>query len=323
MADHTRTRGRAASLSGVTQPAAAPSYTAPTASPTARPPAPPPPPPPAATQQAITDAKLDLILTRLESLDEVRAALTKQEGRSEEIRKDHAEGITRLTKLLEENQAAHRMDRRELRIVRQELTVVKERYKRLETQLNDIVNQQSICNLRLDGKKEDQSENLKRFIVDLSAAMGVNSMTPADIVSVYRMGKQTQTNARPRPRTIMVTFINQRARNAFFFARATLKNQECYRGIYVNDDVSPTTRRQRDDYRAVAALARQDGTEVRVHTDGLVLGGKKYLLTEPHTLPDCYSISKAKTIESGGRSIFHLRPPSYLISHPPRSQKVK
>ena len=255
-------------------------------------------------RQIGTDAKLDLILIRLDGLDDMKAALVKQEIRGEEIRRDHAESISRLTKLMEENRATYAVDRRDLQVARRELVVVREQFRRLETQVNEIVNQQRICNVRIDGKGEEGGENLKRFVVELSAAMGVGNMTQADVVTVFRMGKQANNGARQRARSIMVTFVNQRARNAFFFARTKLKNIDIYRGIFVNDDVSQMTRRQRDDYRAVAALARQDGADVRVHTDGVVLGGKKYLLTEPHTLPDRYSINKAKTIESGGEIYF-------------------
>ena len=272
MAENTRYKGRASTIMGTQTPPAHPASPASPAATAVRPPGPPPPPPPppaTAEHQVTSDAKLDLILARLDTLDEMKAALVKQEVRSEETRKDHAEGIARLTRLLEENQVARKMDKRDLMIATHELVVVKEQYKRLETQLNEIVNHQRICNVRVDGKKEDTAENLKRFIVDLSAAMGVNNMMQGDVITVYRLGKQTPSNARARPRTIMVTFVNQKARNAFFYARTTLKNQERYRGIFINDDVSQVTRRQRDDYRAVAAIARQDGIEVRVHTDGL------------------------------------------------------
>ena len=306
MADNKRTRGRSASMASPAAGAGPLPLSQPAlpASPAARPQAPPPPPPQAMDQTSTTEAKLDLIITRLDSLDDMKAAMIKQEGRHEEMRRDHNEGLARLTKLLEENRVAHNTDRRDLQITRRELVNVKEQYRRLELQVNDIVNHQRICNVRIDGKKEEAGENLKRFVVELSAAMGVGNMTQADVVTTYRMGKQPNNNARQRARTIFVTFVNQRARNAFYFARTKLKNQEMYRGVYINDDVTQTTRRQREDYRAVAALARQNGTEVRVHTDGLVLDGKKYLLTEPNTLPDQYSLNKAKTVEIGGEIYF-------------------
>ena len=53
-----------------------------------------------------------------------------------------------------------------------------------------------------------------------------------------------------------------------------------------------------------------------MHTDGVVLGGKKYLLTEPHTLPDRYSINKAKTFEYGGE-IYFASEASFLSNFAP------
>ena len=197
MAENTRTRGRSASMAGpatglLSQPA-------PPASPAARPQAPPPPPPHGIDhgidQHNATEMKLDLILARLDSLDEMKAAMVKQETQTEEIRRDHAEGMVRLTKLLEENRVAHSIDRRDLQVTKRELTVVKEQYRRLETQINEMANQQRICNLRIDGRKEEVGENLKRMVVELSAAMGVGNMTQADIVTAYRMGKQPNVNA--------------------------------------------------------------------------------------------------------------------------------
>ena len=238
------------------------------------------------------------------------------EVRNATSRKDLSGDILKLTNALERSNELRQIDRRELMVTKQELVVVREQCRRMEIQLNQIVNKQNVCNLRLDGKKEDSTENLKKFVVDLAHDMGVKNMTQQDITTSYRIGKQAQPNARTRTRTIVVTFVNERARNAFFFARSSLKGQDKYKGLYINDDVSATTRKQRDDYRAVAALARQDGVEVRVHTDGLLLAGKKYLLTEPHTLPERFSIAKAKTYEWAGE-IYFASEASFLSNFSP------
>ena len=75
-------------------------------------------------------------------------------------------------------------------------------------------------------------------------------------------------------------------------------------GIYLNDDVTVETRKAREDFRSVAALARLKGATVRVHDDGLILDGVKYKLFEPHSLPTQYSLAKAKTIEVQGDLYF-------------------
>lgn len=149
---------------------------------------------------------------------------------------------------------------------------------------------------------------MTKFVMDLAKQVGANAFTPNDIVSVERIGKklvaqQAQRNNQ-RPRTVVLTLVNKQVRNKLYFARARLHNVERFKGIYVNDDVSATTRRQREEYRSVAAIARARGAEIRIHDDGLIIDGKKYLLGEAHTLPSQYSLEKARTVESGGELYF-------------------
>ena len=313
MAENTRNKGRAASLSGVAS-----------TSSTVLPPA---QAAPDVNTALLTGAALlsplspltgtDLILKRIGVMEaEMADSFTRMEKKNAATYKDYTEDLMKLTQAIERGHELHLKDHRELQIVKQELAVAREQFRRVEVQLNQIVNKQNICNLRIDGKKEVDGENLKKFIVDMAHDMGVTSMNLQDVITAYRIGKPPQQNAHPRPRTVMVTLVNERARNAFFFARSSLKNQDRYKGVYINDDVSPTTRKQRDDYRAVAALARQDGVEVRVHSDGLLLAGKKYLLTEPHTLPEKFTINKAKTYEHGGE-IYFASESSFLSNFAP------
>lgn len=279
MADKTRNRGRAASLSVAGPTSLAELDTK-------------------RGTNADIDTALALIHKRLDGIDELKASLQ----RVEEANVAYKDEIARVTKALEEANSSKAAEARQHRITRQELVIARATSDRMETQINDILNYQKIRNLRIDGIKEEQGENLKKIIVEIAGELGLTGMAYADIASVYRVGKPVQ--AGNRVRTIMITFMTERGRNAFFFARAQLKNNNKYRGVYVNDDVTPTTRRQRDSYRAVAAIAREDGADIRVHTDGIVINGQKHLLTDPTTLPEKYSVQKAKTIEVGGELYF-------------------
>ena len=272
---------------------------------------------PVGQKETTIESTLNLILARVQGIEkEMTGSFSNLEVRNAETRKDFAADMLKLTDALERSYELRQIDRRELLVTRQELLVVREQCRRMEVQMNQMVNRQNVCNLRLDGRKEDHTENLKKIVLGLAHDMGVANMAAQDIVSSYRIGKLTQANTRARPRTIMVTFVNERARNAFFYARSSLKNQDSHKGLYINDDVSPMTRKQRDDYRAVAALARQDGVEVRVHTDGILLSGKKYLLTEPHTLPERYTVAKAKTYLNDGE-IYFASEASFLSNFSP------
>lgn len=289
MADKTRSRGRPSSsaLTGPALPAPAPAQAAAT----------PLPEPegmvPATIQTSDWDAKLALILERVEGLDEMKEALRRLEA----VNKD-------LKEVMVLNQQNHQVEVRAHRITRQELAATRETNRRLEIQINGLYNHQKICNLRVDGLQEENNENLKKFVIDMAATMGQDTLTQNDIVSVYRLGKHKQQTAHTRPRTVLISFTTEKVRNSFFFARTTLKDKQQYKGVYVNDDVTQMTRRQRDDFRVIAAMARRDGIDVRVHTDGILLNGVKHLLTSPHTLPEEYSVSRARTVEIEGELYF-------------------
>lgn len=312
MADNTRNKGRAASLGAASSRATLP---APPPTPPGRPlPVQPSPVP----RPADTDwnGTLTQILKRLDDLDDMKGALVRIDKRSEDHKRDFDVGMGRLSRELEENKTARQQLGRELLIVKHELATARECNRRMEAQLNTMVNQMRICNLRIDGRREEDGENIKHFVMDMAKDMRARGLVVGDIVAAYRVGKPPLPGARVRPRTIAVTFSNERTRNTFFYARSGLKGQDKYRGIFINDDVSTETRRQRDDYRAVAAVARSDGIDVRVHTDGILLDGQKYLLTEPHSLPERYTVSKAKTIELGGE-IYFSSAASYLSNFYP------
>lgn len=302
MAENTRNKGRVSAIL-----AASTTVTLPEATRAV----PAPEPTTTTTQTALgvashsTQATLDLILANMETMKrEVNGSFVTMNSKMETSLRDTTDRLTKLTELIERDRVVQIADRRELQIAKQEVLTLREQNRRIEVQLNQIINRQNICNLRIDGKREEDGENLKDFVIKLAHGMGVRDLTPMDIITVYRMGKQAHSRGKARSRTVMVTMINERARNALFYARTSLKNSEQFKGIYINDDVTSTTRKQRDDYRAVAALARQNGAEVRVHTDGIIISGRKYLLSEPQSLPQQFSVSRAKTYENNGEIYF-------------------
>ena len=268
-------------------------------------------------------ATMDKILDRIGGIEVSLAAVSDQNcifrkqyeldtsttrGADTAFAKQYAADIANLTDLLKNERRAKELANRELLITKQVLANAVCSNNRLEMRLNTMENSMKIRNVRIDGKPELDDEDLTAFISDIGHQLGLKNMAPEDIVSVYRIGKKNQQqrgNNRQRPRTIMIEFANIKARNTFFFARANLKNAAQFRGIYLNDDVTPFTRKMRDDYRSVANLARNAGSDVRVHTDGIVLDGTKFLLTEPHTLPARFSLKRAKTLEINDELYFH------------------
>lgn len=322
-ADKVRTRGRAASLPGTVSPPRGGGKQQ--QLPTGQPPTGQPP------MKPMEDTKLDLILSRLIGVEAGMTTLTDQhsvfkkqyEGdtsvnrlASDTFNKQHAAGIKCLTGLLENERQEKVLAKRELLITQRNLAAAIETNSRLEIRLNTLENSQRICNVRIDGRPEEDNEDLRAFVSEIGHKIGLKNMSPTDIITVRRMGKHPRPGARQRPRTIMITFANVEARNTFFYSRSNLRNVPEFRGVYLNDDVTPLTHKMRDDYRSVACLARNAGEEVRVHSDGIVIGGTKYLLTEPQSLPARFSLRRAKTLEVNDELYFHSEH-SYLSNFAP------
>lgn len=215
----------------------------------------------------------------------------------EDSNRQHAEDMERITTLLGEKTRAFDQITSDLLRVQHLLTVTQRHNTKMEISLNDLSNQAKLCNLKIDGKPEDPKEDLRLFVTDLAKCLDAN---PKSISSAYRVGKidmrrQNQQHDRfARPRSIMIVFDSIAERNRFFFARMQLKGSQKYGSIYVNDDVTPLTYKWRDEFRSVAALARASGSDVRVHGDGVIIDGIKHRHTNPGSLPNKYSLEKAK-----------------------------
>lgn len=307
--EKTRTRGRASSLSGSAASTAPSPGKRDGQSPTGQPITPKASKTKKGSFPSEMDVTLNMIRDRLDCLDMVRSDITAIREETSQLRKQHAEEINRLNDMLLESRTFRLQDQRDHKIVAHELNNVKELNRRLAAQLNNVENKLRICNIRIDGLREDDREDLKRIVLEMADTMGVRHLEIGDIASVYRAGKKMGPgrgnggNAQ-RIRTVLVTFTNSSKRNKFYFSRTKLRNSDVFKGVYVNDDVTQETRKQREDFRSVAALARADGVDVRMHSDGVILNDTKHLFSEPHTLPSKYSVQAAKTIKTGGEIYF-------------------
>ena len=229
--------------------------------------------------------------------------------------------IANMTALLADSRKEHEADRHKLLITTQSMEQLRTANKKLSKQLNDIENQAKICNLKIDGKREEANEDLKRYVNEILTYLNPEVNT-AEVVSVSRLGRKPllqQTTRHPtryndRPRPILVVFSNVHARNAIYFSRTKLGKSDNFRGIYLNDDVTQLTRKTREEYRSVAALARAEGCEIRVHSDGIVIDGHKY--RHDDNLPERFTLDKAKTVNIDGEIFFHSEH-SYLSNFYP------
>lgn len=174
----------------------------------------------------------------------------------------------------------------------------------VQTKLADLENETKLHNIRIDGKPEQANENLKSFLMELAQQMGT-AVEEKDIESVYRIGKSPSGN---RPRTIMVKFTTKEPRNRLYFSRTKLNtiNGDGNRSkIWINDDITASTARQREELRSIADLCREKGeAEVKVHTDGIIIRNKKFRIDSLSALPSDLTLKQAKTVTRQGQVYF-------------------
>lgn len=260
--------------------------------------------------------------------DEIKINVESIKERTENIKTQAAADTARLAGLLEESRRQQLDVTRKLQIAEHKLTVVQSANKMLAARVNALENLSRYNTLRIDGKTEQDHEDVGGFIEELFKFLIPQGFDMSMIAEVYRAGKQRDLHLNPnqhkpsRPRTIVVIFKSKHERNIIFYARAQLKNANAYKGIFINDDVSEITRRQRDEFRSVATLARNQGSSIKLHSDGLVIDGQKFKHDEAELLPAKFSLAQAKTVEIGEDIYFHSEH-SFLSNFYPSSIVVE
>lgn len=178
----------------------------------------------------------------------------------------------------------------------------------LSQRITKLENKNRQCNILIDGLVETEGEDILKCVLDIATQICPGKITQDSFAAIYRLGRRDNGNqGRRRPRVVLSCFKDVRTRNMFYYARTKLKDHDQLKGIYLNDDVTPETKRARDELRSVANLARSAGASVRVHDDGIVLDGTKFRLFETDTLPDKFSLSKAKTLSTARGIFFHSK----------------
>lgn len=170
-----------------------------------------------------------------------------------------------------------------------ELTYMRHEYSLLKQQLALTEDATRILFLRVEGLYENNGENLLTYVTSMLSRTGI-SCTVNDIDYVKRTGKRKQGSTRP----VLVKFLNEYKRNMILYNRSNL-NRNSNSLIWINDDVSDFTRRQRKTVRDIAAIAKTAGhTDLKVHGDGLVVGNGKFKHQDLDLLPSHLSVANAK-----------------------------
>lgn len=273
------------------------------------------------TLSTIIVSKLETIEARLTKLDGIEAQLAEIKASNENYRQKTTADIDRMTAILAESHRQQQETERRQMITEYRMSQAEQTNTQLKMQINDLENRARVCNLKIEGKYEDPNEDLKQFSLDLINYLVPSGIDPAAITSIHRMGKQQPPQMKPgqrhpRPRTILMTVRSANERNAIYFARTKLRDNTNFKMIFLNDDTTPMTRKMREDYRSVAALAQTNGNSVKIHGDGLIIDGRKYRHGEADQLPPSLTLSKAKTIQMNN-GIFFSSEHSFLSNFYP------
>ena len=168
---------------------------------------------------------------------------------------------------------------------------------RLQERVDVLENQKRILNLKIDGVKEEDQENLSDIILKIAGAEGVRCQPP-DIKFVYRIGRRQDRHQPLRPRPILVQFKTETVRDNIYFSRAKLRGNQEWKQVYINDDVNESTRKKRDDMRAIALLCRHKNVNCRLHSDAIVINGRKFTEHQLDNLPVGLKLEDAKTLKT-------------------------
>ena len=176
--------------------------------------------------------------------------------------------------------------------------------RRLRDRVDTLENEKRVLNLKIE---EDENENLSDCILNIATAIGVRCQPP-DIKAVFRIGRRqdrrqpTAVNARVHP--IIVKFKTEAVRDNIFFGRAKLRGNADFKTVYICDDVNESTRKKREDLRAIALLCKHKNVNHRVYADAIVINNRKFTENQLDSLPAGLRLSDAKTIKTDKGVLF-------------------
>lgn len=206
----------------------------------------------------------------------------------------------------------------ELTEVRMELLALKEKNCALEKKLDNmdagliemkediglvkrdvIQNSQAlkIANLVIDGLVEKEGENCKESVITVLKIMD-KGFSANDIIATYRVGQKSEGTSFNRP--ILVKLGDPMVKQRIMEQKGLLMKHPTYSQVFLNDDLPPSIKRERQMLREIGKRAHQLGYQ-NVKTTGskVIIDGKSYRHSELHLLPDNLQIANIKTREIG------------------------
>lgn len=139
-------------------------------------------------------------------------------------------------------------------------------------------------NMVINGLPESPKENCVKTVVEFLKKI-VPTITEADILSAYRLGKKANEGS-DYNRSTMVRFKDVLVKFDVMRKKSALKNSAQHRGIFCNDDLPEEKRRIRQKLRVIGKFASNNGFDnVQVRGDKIWVDGKVFAGDELHLLP--------------------------------------
>ena len=156
--------------------------------------------------------------------------------------------------------------------------------------LDSMEKRQKKHNMIIEGVKEKQNENLRLIIDEMLEDMGV-SFNVEWVDCIYRVGPKKQGIDR---RPIMINFPFLSYKHEIFRNIYKLKDNQKWRGVYLQDDLTLAEQSKKKETRAIYAYAKSKGVDVKMRGSQLIIDGVKYSYGED--LPHDLSIENAKSV---------------------------
>ena len=150
-------------------------------------------------------------------------------------------------------------------------------------------------NIVIEGLKEASFQKTKDDVTELLTVLGIE-MSPMTVVNLHRLGKQQSDALRPRP--VKVIFLSNLTKQTLYKNISQLKNDEKWKNISINDDVTEEVKNIQRDLRCLAASAKAKGLKAQQKGKALILEGQRYMYNEIDNLPHDISLENAKVIKT-------------------------
>ena len=203
------------------------------------------------SNNALTIGSFENLLDK--KLDQLQETFAKRIEFSEHQQKQENENLRKLIKQqdgainqLKESVAKLLSSTKENVQLKQENKSIKKLLLNQQLQIENIEGENRACSFIVSGIIESDSQsNDERAVVNICSRImsdaNLNGVDENNIVSSNRLGKK-QINGKPR--AIKVTFNSKSCRDSILRHSGQLRSAADYKGVYINPDESPLTRKE-------------------------------------------------------------------------------